>query len=48
MIAEVIKQTGVDPDFISTHYGKIHGDASDSISRGKEIEVTFNPNPIGR
>jgi hypothetical protein len=43
VIAEVIKQTGVDPVFIASHYGKTHGDHSDATSRGKEIEITFNP-----
>jgi hypothetical protein len=42
--AEVIKQVGVDPTFISSHYGKTHGDRSNATSRGKEIEITFNPN----
>jgi outer membrane receptor protein involved in Fe transport len=41
--AEVIKQTGVDPNYIAGHYGKTHGDRSTSTSRGKEIEITFNP-----
>ena len=44
--AEVIKQIGVDPVFIATHYGKTHGDHSDATSRGKEIEITFNPHPL--
>ena len=42
--AEVIKQTGVDPTFIAGHYGKVHGDRSNASSRGKEVEITFNPN----
>jgi hypothetical protein len=41
--AEVIKQTGVDPNYIAGHYGKTHGDRSTSTSRGKEFEITFNP-----
>lgn len=41
--AEVIKQTGVDPNFIATHYGKTHGDRSNATSRGKEIEISYNP-----
>jgi hypothetical protein len=41
--AEVIKQIGIDPTFIASHYGKVHGDHSSATSRGKEIEVTFNP-----
>lgn len=42
--AEVVKAIGVDPVFISTHYGKTHGDHSDATSRGKEIEISYNPN----
>ena len=42
--AEVIRKTGVDPAFIAGHYGKVHGDRSNATSRGKEIEITFNPN----
>ncbi len=41
--AEVIKQVGVDPNYIAGHYGKTHGDHSTATSRGKEIEVTVNP-----
>ena len=41
--AEVIKTTGIDPLFIAGHIGKTHGDHSDAASRGKEIEITFNP-----
>ena len=33
----------VDPVFIATHYGKTHGDHSDATSRGKEVEISFNP-----
>src|SRR5581483_6600237 len=40
---EVKKETGVDPDFIRSHINKTHGDASNSYSRGKEVEITFNP-----
>jgi hypothetical protein len=43
VIAQVIKDTGVDPVFIAGHYGKTHGDNSLATSRGKEIEITFNP-----
>jgi hypothetical protein len=41
--AEVIRTIGVDPLFIASHIGKTHGDHSDATSRGKEIEITFNP-----
>jgi hypothetical protein len=42
--AEVIRATGVDPTFIAGHYSKTHGDSGTSTSRGKEIEIAFNPN----
>jgi len=41
--AQVIKDTGIDPTFIAGHYGKVHGDHSSATSRGKEIEITYNP-----
>ncbi|MEY2880156.1 MAG: hypothetical protein RLZZ15_2536, partial [Verrucomicrobiota bacterium] len=41
--ADVIKRTGVDPVFIASHIGKTHGDHSDATSRGKEVEIAFNP-----
>ena len=43
VIAQTIKDTGVDPVFIAGHYGKTHGDHSNAVSRGKEIEISFNP-----
>jgi hypothetical protein len=43
VLAEVIKQTGVDPNYIAGHYGKTHGDRSTATSRGKEFEITYNP-----
>ena len=43
VLAEVIKESGVDPNFIAGHYGKTHGDRSQTSSRGKEFEITFNP-----
>ncbi len=43
IIAQTIKDTGADPVFIASHYGKTHGDHSDAVSRGKEIEIAFNP-----
>ena len=41
--AEVIRTTGVDPAYIAGHIGKTHGDNSSAASRGKEVEITFNP-----
>ena len=43
VIAQTIKDTGADPVFIASHYGKTHGDNSLQASRGKEIEISFNP-----
>jgi outer membrane receptor protein involved in Fe transport len=43
VMAEVLAKTGIDAAFIAGHYGKVHGDRSNSTSRGKEIEITFNP-----
>lgn len=34
---------GVDAAFIDSHRSKTHGDASDAVSRGREIEITYNP-----
>jgi hypothetical protein len=45
VLAEVIKETGVDPNFIAGHYSKTHGDKGTAASRGKEIEIEYNPNP---
>ena len=39
------KLMGVDPNFIDSHRNKTHGDGSDAISRGKEIEIAYNPTP---
>jgi len=33
----------VSPAFIDSHRNKTHGDSSDAISRGREIEITYNP-----
>lgn len=34
---------GVDPAFIDSHRNKTHGDNSDAVSRGREVEVEYNP-----
>ncbi len=41
--AEVLRLMGVDPNFIDSHRNRTHGDGSDATSRGKEIEIAFNP-----
>jgi hypothetical protein len=43
VLAEVIRLSGIDPNFISGHYSKTHGDRGTATSRGKEIEIAFNP-----
>lgn len=40
---EVIRLAGVDPTYIAGHIGKTHGDNSNAASRGKEVEISFNP-----
>ncbi|WP_158277640.1 TonB-dependent receptor plug domain-containing protein [Opitutus sp. ER46] len=41
--AQSLKDTGADYAFLRSHINSGHGDASDSYSRGKEIEITYNP-----
>jgi outer membrane receptor protein involved in Fe transport len=41
--AEVLRLMGVDPDYIDSHRNRTHGDGSDATSRGKEIEIAYNP-----
>ncbi len=43
VMAQTIKDTGTDPVFTASHYNKTHGDNSLAASRGKEIEIAFNP-----
>lgn len=33
----------VSPAFIDSHRSKSHNDASDAVSRGREVEITYNP-----
>jgi hypothetical protein len=48
LVAETLKATGADYDYLRSHINKTHGDASNSLSRGKEIEIVFNPNRYWR
>ena len=48
ILAETKKESGVDPDFIRSHINKSHGDASNSYSTGKEVEVVYNPTNFWR
>ena len=43
VLTEVMRQSGVDPNFIAGHYGKTHGDRGNASSRGKEVEIEYNP-----
>jgi hypothetical protein len=43
LVSETLKATGADYDYLRSHINKTHGDASNSYSRGKEVEITFNP-----
>lgn len=42
--AEVTKLTGIDMAYLRSHLNSSHGDNSDSVSRGQEIEIVVNPN----
>lgn len=43
LVNETLKATGADYDYLRSHINKTHGDASNSYSRGKEVEITYNP-----
>jgi outer membrane receptor protein involved in Fe transport len=43
LVAETLTATGADYDYLRSHINKTHGDASNSVSRGKEIEIVYNP-----
>jgi len=44
--AAVLSATGIDMTYMAGHINKTHGDNSDAISRGKEIEIIYNPTPF--
>jgi outer membrane receptor protein involved in Fe transport len=48
ILTETKRLTGVDPDFIRSHINKTHGDASNSYSTGKELEIAYNPTKFWR
>lgn len=48
LVAQTLQDTGADYDFLRSHINKTHGDASNSYSRGKEVEVTYNPTQYWR
>ncbi len=43
LVAQTLQATGADYDYLRSHINRTHGDASNSYSRGKEVEVTYNP-----
>jgi outer membrane receptor protein involved in Fe transport len=42
--AETAKLMGLDPALIDSHRNLAHSDVNDAISKGKEIEISYNPN----
>jgi hypothetical protein len=42
-VQQALTATGADYDYLRSHINATHGDASNSYSRGKELEVTYNP-----
>ncbi|WP_438481008.1 TonB-dependent receptor plug domain-containing protein [Oleiharenicola lentus] len=42
-VQQTLAATGADYDYIRSHLNQGHGDASNSYSRGKELEITYNP-----
>ena len=48
LVAQTLQDTGADYDYLRSHINKTHGDASNSYSRGKELEITYNPTPYLR
>jgi hypothetical protein len=48
LVAQTLAATGADYDYLRSHINKTHGDASNSYSRGKEVEVTYNPSRFWR
>ncbi len=42
-VAEALKVTGADYDYLRSHINKGHGDASNSYSSGREVEILYNP-----
>ncbi len=43
LVAQALKDTGADYDYLRSHINKTHGDASNSYSSGREVEITYNP-----
>lgn len=41
--AEIKRISGIDMAYTRGHLNKTHGDNSDSVSRGQEVEMTLNP-----
>ncbi|HEX2862044.1 MAG TPA: hypothetical protein VHN79_10410, partial [Lacunisphaera sp.] len=47
-VAQALAATGADYDYLRSHINQGHGDASNSYSRGREVEVTYNPTKYWR
>ena len=48
LVAQTLQATGADYDYLRSHINKTHGDASNSYSHGKELEITYNPTRFWR
>ena len=47
-VQRALAATGADYDYLRSHINREHGDASNSYSRGKEVEITYNPTKYWR
>ena len=47
-VQQTLTATGADYDYLRSHINSGHGDASNSYSRGREVEVTYNPTKYWR
>jgi hypothetical protein len=47
-VAQALTATGADYNYLRSHINQGHGDASNSYSRGREVEVTYNPTKYWR
>lgn len=47
-VQKALAATGADYDYLRSHINKDHGDASNSYSHGKEVEITYNPTKYWR
>lgn len=47
-VQKALTDTGADYNYLRGHINREHGDASNSYSRGKEVEITYNPTKYWR